>query len=77
MVSVQPADGSQGIATTAGVTATSSEEMAADTVTGATFILKKGDAAINAAVGYDAATKTATLDPASDTRRPAQPTRRR
>ncbi len=61
-----PTPGATGVAPTAVVTATFSEALDPITVSASTFQLRDGNSAlITAAVNYDAATKTATLTPAS------------
>lgn len=61
-----PAPGATGVAPTAVVMATFSEALDPSTVSASTFQLRDGNSAlIAAAVNYDAATKTATLTPAS------------
>ena len=62
--SVFPGSGSTGVSATANVTATFSENMDASTITAATFELRDAaNALVASAVSYDAATRTATLDP--------------
>ncbi|WP_197446257.1 DUF4082 domain-containing protein [Tautonia plasticadhaerens] len=62
-----PAAGATGVAVGANVTATFSEAMTASTVGASTFVLSgPGGGAVAAAVTYDAATRTATLDPAAN-----------
>ncbi|NML18574.1 DUF4082 domain-containing protein, partial [Azohydromonas caseinilytica] len=65
--STVPANAATGVSTTAAVTATFSEALDAATVTGSTFELRSttGGALVNAAVAYNAATRTATLTPAA------------
>ena len=65
---VAPAADATGVAVSENVTATFSEAMDANTLTGATFTLTRQDAAsaVDAAVSYDAATRKATLNPQSD-----------
>jgi uncharacterized repeat protein (TIGR01451 family) len=62
---VTPADGATGVASGATVSATFSRAMDAATLTATTFTLATGGTAVDAAVAYDSATKTATLTPAS------------
>jgi DNA-binding phage protein len=66
--SVAPAGGATDVAAAANVEATFSEAMDPATVTGSTFTLTKqgSSQAVAAQVGYDAATKKATLDPQVD-----------
>jgi hypothetical protein len=66
-----PTANATGVAPSANVTATFSEDMDASSINGTTFKLsKKGSTAkIAAAVGYDASTDTATLDPANSLQR--------
>jgi methionine-rich copper-binding protein CopC len=72
-MSTTPAANATGVASTANVTATFSEEMKASSIISpaTTFKLVKLNAdgtttKVTANVSYDAATKTATLDPASN-----------
>ena len=59
-----PASGATGIALGANVLATFSEPV--QTVTDAMFTLKTGSTTVTAPVSYDAATRTATLNPTAD-----------
>lgn len=59
-----PAANAAGVAATANVTATFSE--AVQNVSGTTFTLKAGTTNVTANVTYDAASRTATLDPSAD-----------
>jgi hypothetical protein len=62
-----PTGGSTNVALSASLTATFSESMTASTVSGSTFELRNpANQLVSAAVSYNAATLTATLDPASD-----------
>jgi alpha-tubulin suppressor-like RCC1 family protein len=62
-----PAANASGVSVSANVTATFNESLAASTVTTSTFELRDPqNALVSAAVSYSDATKTATLDPASD-----------
>ena len=54
------------MAPTSNVTATFSADMNQTTVNGSTFTLKQGTTAVPAAVTYNAATRTATVDPTAD-----------
>ena len=62
-----PGSNATGVSPTTNVAATFSEDMMASSVNGSTFKLtKKGSTTkLSAAVGYDAGTRTATLDPAA------------
>jgi hypothetical protein len=63
---VSPAGGATGVSPGSNVTATFSEPMNAATVTGTNFELRgPGGGLVNAAVSYDAAARTAILDPAA------------
>jgi hypothetical protein len=66
--STSPVNNATGIASTANVSATFSEDMDQSTLTTSTFTLTKQDSTspLAATVGYDSANKKATLDPASD-----------
>jgi N-acetylglucosamine-6-sulfatase len=68
--STVPTANATGVASTANVTATFSEDMLASSITGNTFKLyKKGSTTkLAATVSYDAATKTATLNPTNNLR---------
>lgn len=61
-----PADAATDVAVTTTITATFSNDMASATITPTTFTLTTGVANIPGAVTYDAATKTAFLNPTSD-----------
>jgi hypothetical protein len=65
---VVPANNATGVARTANVRATFSEDMNASTINASTFKLKKAGTTtlVPAAVSYDAATKRATLNPNAD-----------
>jgi hypothetical protein len=59
-----PAAGATGVPVTQSVTAVFDKEMDSSTITSATFyIIKQGGSPLPASVTYNAATKTATLDP--------------
>jgi myo-inositol-hexaphosphate 3-phosphohydrolase len=66
--SIAPAAGATSVAVGSSVQATFSESMDAATITTATFTLAptSGGAPVSAVVGYDDATRTATLDPSAD-----------
>jgi Ca2+-binding RTX toxin-like protein len=66
--STSPANNATGIASTANVSATFSEDMDRSTLTTGTFTLTKqgSTSPLAATVGYDSANRKATLDPASD-----------
>ena len=66
--SVAPSDGATDVAVTANAEATFSEAMDATTIDASTFTLTEQGTAtpIDAAVSYDGASKTATLDPSAD-----------
>ncbi|MDP3014226.1 MAG: Ig-like domain-containing protein, partial [Candidatus Subteraquimicrobiales bacterium] len=68
VASVDPANGSVGVANAANVYATFSESMTASTITTTTFTLYDDTAgsSVGGTVTYDNATKTATFDPTSD-----------
>ncbi len=68
VVAVTPLDGATGVAVGGNVTVTFSEPMDPATVTGSTLgLVRTADAvAVAAAVTYDGATKTATLNPTGD-----------
>ena len=66
VTSVTPATGATGVAPSSNVTATFSADMNQTTVNGSTFTLKQGTTAVPAVVTYNAATRTATLDPTAD-----------
>jgi hypothetical protein len=68
VASVAPAADATGVTATANVEATFSEAMDPLTITGSTFTLTKQGSTqtVDAQVGYDAATKKATLDPQVD-----------
>jgi hypothetical protein len=63
--STVPASNATGVAQAADVTATFSEAMAASSIYGTTFKLRKKSSTTNlaAAISYDSGTRTATLDP--------------
>jgi|WetSurMetagenome_2_1015567.scaffolds.fasta_scaffold13159_2 hypothetical protein len=62
-----PAAGATGVPVTQSVTAVFDKEMDSSTITSATFyIIKQGGSPLPANVTYNAATKTATLDPLGD-----------
>ena len=65
---VAPAEGATGVSATANTEATFSEGMDPATITSSTFTLTKQGASqpLTAQVGYDAATRKATLNPAAD-----------
>jgi glucose/arabinose dehydrogenase len=65
---VAPADGATGVAPAENAVATFSEDMDASTLSTSTFTLTKQGAStpVAAAVGYDAATDRATLNPSAD-----------
>ena len=65
---VTPADGATGVALSENTTSTFSEDIDASTLTSSTFILTKQGAVqpVAAQVGYDPASRKATLDPAAD-----------
>jgi len=63
---VTPPDGTTGVSTYNSVEAVFSEDMDADTITGAAFYLKQGANTIAADVSYDSASKTAVLVPDSN-----------
>ena len=64
---VSPAEGATGVAVSANVTGTFSEAMDPATISGSTFTLTDGaGAAVAAVVSYDAASRTATLNPSAD-----------
>jgi hypothetical protein len=64
ITSVSPALGAANVAITANVTAVFSEAMDASTIDVSTFLLRDStNAVVEAAVTYDSATRTATLDP--------------
>jgi large repetitive protein len=65
---VAPTGGTTGVAVTANVEATFSEDMDPATLTGSTFTLTKQGASqpVGATVSYDQANKKATLDPTAD-----------
>ena len=66
--STSPLNNATGIASTANVSATFSEDMDRSTLTTSSFTLTKQNSTspLAATVGYDSTTKTATLDPSSD-----------
>ena len=66
VTAVSPVDGATGVSVSTNVTATFSEAVDPATVNGSTFTLSSGSGTVPAAVGYDAATRTATLNPSSD-----------
>ena len=66
VTSVTPANGATGVAPSSNVTATFSADMNQTTVNGSTFTLKQGTTAVPAVVTYNAATRTATVDPTAD-----------
>ncbi len=67
VTSVTPASGATGIVTSVNVTATFSEAMTASTINTTTFELRdQAGASVSAAVTYDGATRTATLNPTAD-----------
>ena len=64
---VLPAEDAAGVPPATSVNATFSEPMEASTISGTTFRLRDaGGAVVQAAVSYDAASRTATLDPSGD-----------
>ncbi len=64
VVAVSPTSGATGVSLAANVTATFSESMNAATITTSTFELRNSsNALVPAAVSYDVASRTATLDP--------------
>lgn len=68
VTTVRPADGAKGVAPTSNVEATFFGPMDATTIDGSTFYLTKKDgtgAQVRARVSYDAARKTAVLNPAA------------
>jgi hypothetical protein len=65
VTAVAPGDSATGVGAGAKITATFDRPLDASTVTGATFTLRSASGAIAAGVSYDAASRTATLTPAS------------
>jgi len=67
LVSTSPADGATDVAVNQVITATFDKAMDTSTLTSATFyVARAGGSLLPAAVTYDAATKTATLDPVAN-----------
>jgi Bacterial Ig-like domain len=64
-VSLAPANGSTGAATSATVAVQFNEPMAADTITTSTFTLTQGSTSIAGSVSYNSDTETATFTPTS------------
>jgi hypothetical protein len=60
-----PASGATGVATNTGVTVTFSEAIDTTTLTASTFTLQSGGSSVPATLTYNAASRTATLTPAS------------
>jgi glucose/arabinose dehydrogenase len=64
--SVSPANGATGVAPATNVTATFSSDLDQSTLNSSTMTLAQGATTVPAALSYNAVTRTATIDPASD-----------
>jgi glucose/arabinose dehydrogenase len=66
VTAVSPADAATGVAASTNVTASFSADVNQSMLTSSTFSLKQGSTTVPAAVSYNAATRTATLDPTTN-----------